>query len=333
VKKAKKWLILALAALTMLPISGCFPSGAEDLYSLPEISDTYQNLQDAVDDVLREGAEYSSPAAGSHRQAVQLEDLDGDGVQEAVAFFRMSEGKAPMTVCVFQASADAEYTEVFRLSGEGTGFDKVAYADMDGDGLREILVGLQLGGELKLLTVCSPKQFQPVVLLSADYTDYLVSDFTGDDLADVSLIRMNAGAVGGEAELFTVAEDGEVISSRAVLSANAESLSRLRSTALLRGERGVLAESAFTGGIVTDIFAWQNGRLANLTLTEESGISEDTTRSYAVYANDLNDDGVVEVPHPVAMASQSDSTVYYRLNWTAYGAYGQQTQVMTTYHN
>jgi len=41
----------------------------------------------------------------------------------------------------------------------------------------------------------------------------------------------------------------------------------------------------------------------------------------------------VEVPHPVAMASQSDSTVYYRLNWTAYGAYGQQTQVMTTYHN
>ena len=103
---------------------------------------------------------------------------------------------------------------------------------------------------------------------------------------------------------------------------------------MLRGTRGFLTESVYSAsGVVTDVFAWRGGKLVNLTLSEETGISSDTTRSYAVYATDLNDDGIVEIPHPVAMTAQSESTVYYRLDWTAYGVYGQVGQVMTTYHN
>ena len=55
-KMAEKCLAVLLAVSLLLSLSGCFPSGAEDLYSLPEISDTYRNLQEAVDDVLKEGA-------------------------------------------------------------------------------------------------------------------------------------------------------------------------------------------------------------------------------------------------------------------------------------
>ncbi len=331
-KWAGKLCSAVCAALLMLPISGCFPSRAEEMYSLPQISDTYGKLQQAVDSVLREGAEYSSPAAGTHRQAVQLEDLDGDGVQEAVAFFRIPEAEAPMTVCVF-TNLDGAYTETLRISGEGTGFDKVAYADLDGDGVQEILVGRQMGAELKLFTAYSPRDNQPAVLFTTDYTDYLVGDFTGDSLSDVAVARVSAGS-GGEAEVYTVTGDGEVLSSRAVFSAGAESLTRLRTTSLMQGQRGFLAESVYgAGGIVTDVFGWRNDSLVNLTLSEKTGVSDDTARSYAVYATDLNDDGLVEIPSPVAMPSQGEGTVYYRLDWWIYGLHGQRRQVMTTYHN
>jgi len=333
-KIAEKCLAVLLAASLLLSLSGCFPSRADELYHLPEISDTYRNLQEAVDDVLREGAEYSSPASGSHRQAVQLEDLDGDGIQEAVAFFRMYGGGESMAVCVFQASEETEYTEVARITGEGTGFDKVTYADIDGDGFREILIGWQMSAELKLLKVYSLPAYQPAAVLSANYSDFLVGDFTGDGIDDVGAVRMNPGASGGEAELYTMTEDGEVVSSRAMLSTSAEALTRLRRTELLRGDKGFLTESVYaSGGVITDIFAWRNDALVNLSVSEDTGNSDETARNYAVYATDLNSDGIVEVPHPVPMTVQSESTVYYRLDWTAYGVYGQAAQVMTTYHN
>ena len=78
--------VFALAALLLL-LSGCAFSSPEELYAVPRASEDYQNLQDQIDQVRSAGAEYAGPLQGTNTQPVQLMDLDGDGVQEAVAFF------------------------------------------------------------------------------------------------------------------------------------------------------------------------------------------------------------------------------------------------------
>ena len=59
----------------------------------PRPSTEYESLQDSLEQMLDKGYEYSPPASGSYTQAVQLRDLNGDGIDEAVAFFRDGSGR------------------------------------------------------------------------------------------------------------------------------------------------------------------------------------------------------------------------------------------------
>jgi hypothetical protein len=77
----------ALALLT----TGCgFAFSPEELYSLPALPAEYTELNNCISQMIDSGAEYAAPISGTNIQPVQMKDLDGDGQQEAVAFFRNS---------------------------------------------------------------------------------------------------------------------------------------------------------------------------------------------------------------------------------------------------
>ena len=48
--------------------------------------------------MLALGAEYAPPQAGSNLPQVQMVDLDGDGTDEALAFFRVSSEERPLRI-------------------------------------------------------------------------------------------------------------------------------------------------------------------------------------------------------------------------------------------
>ena len=79
-----------LAVLVML--SGCsmpkLTFNPQDLYTLPTLPAKYTELNTLINAILESGAEYAAPTSGTNIQPVQLVDLDGDGREEAVAFFR-----------------------------------------------------------------------------------------------------------------------------------------------------------------------------------------------------------------------------------------------------
>ncbi len=72
-------------------LSGCtipkLTLNSEDLYSLPTLPAKYTELNTQLNEILESGAEYAAPTSGANIQSVQLVDLDGDGREEAVAFF------------------------------------------------------------------------------------------------------------------------------------------------------------------------------------------------------------------------------------------------------
>ena len=87
----KKVAALAACAALSLLLSGCmFNSSPEDMYELPQIPDEYAALQEMVAAIIEEGAEYAAPVSGMNFQSVQMTDLDGDGVEDAFAFFSNS---------------------------------------------------------------------------------------------------------------------------------------------------------------------------------------------------------------------------------------------------
>ena len=106
VKRTWKTLVLSgllLAALYLLP--GCsVPKmifNPQDLYALPTLPEKYTDLNTLLSAILDGGAEYAAPTSGTNTQPVQLVDLDGDGREEAVAFFRNPNDEKPLKIYIF----------------------------------------------------------------------------------------------------------------------------------------------------------------------------------------------------------------------------------------
>ncbi|MDR1328797.1 MAG: VCBS repeat-containing protein [Oscillospiraceae bacterium] len=319
----------AAAIAVLLALTGCFKTSADELYRLPRVSDEYFKLQTRIDEVTASGAEYSPPTSGENRQSVQLEDIDGDGVKEAIAFFAARSEDYPLKIYIFKSDGD-DYVIADIIEGTGTGIESIRYADMDGDGVLELVVGWQMGASLKNMSLYLERGFQHVKVAEADYTTALVSDITGDGLPDVSVVRLGTAETPGEIEVFSLMPDGEIVGATAHLSDGVEAVSRAQAGKLFDGVPAVVIDGkAAGGGIVTDIFCRVDGALVNIARTS----AEDAEpRTLTVYSTDIDRDGIIDMPYPVPLPQQSD-TVYYAIDWRSYSSDGSRRVAMTTYHN
>ena len=334
----KKWiktlLCAAVTAGAIALLTGCMRSTADELYALPQLSEEYLQLQGLIDKELNSGAEYAAPASGSNRQAVQLEDIDGDGIREAIVFFNFIGSDRPLKIYVYRQDAGGDYQEALRIEGEGSGVESISYIDMDGDGIKEIAVGWQIASGINMMSVYSVKGLQVTPIINTDYTQYVTCDMGEEPGSDLVVLRAASSDPAGEAFIYSLAANGEVITSSARLTDGVADVFRVRTTGLADGRQGVFVESALSGGgIVTDVLAFRDGKLVNVTMDETTGRSEGTVRTYEVYCRDINGDGLLDVPVPVALPAVSESTTFYMIDWYTYASDGEGQRIFSTYSN
>ena len=85
----KRFLLSLIPLCFTLLLSGCLLKPVDELYTLPRQSDAYYNLQLEIEKVVSGSVQYCAPASGEHRQPLQMQDLDGDGTDEAIVFARV----------------------------------------------------------------------------------------------------------------------------------------------------------------------------------------------------------------------------------------------------
>ena len=85
--------------------------------------------------------------------------------------------------------------------------------------------------------------------------------------------------------------------------------------------------------IITDIFAFAGKEFRNISSNAETGLSAQTVRSYNVYASDIDFDGLIELPAPVALPSQSNEATYWVIDWYNLLPDGQLEVKTTTFHS
>jgi hypothetical protein len=330
--KVKKILQMGLLLAAAAALSGCFKTSADELYSLPRASEEYYKLQEQIDLVLKSGAEYASPTGGSNRQSVQLKDIDGNGRNEVIAFFSIP-GDKPLKIYVFKEEA-GEYAVADIIEGVGTAIESIRYVDMDGDGVSELVVGWQMGTALRHMTLYAVRDLHHTRIADADYTGIAVCDVSGDGNDDVVAVRLPTSETPGEAEVFSLMSDGEIVGGTARLTEGMEAVSRILTGKLSDGATAVFVDGKRGSDLVTDIFTYRDDALTNVSLNTSDGVSDATLRALtsAVYTADINRDGIMEIPSPELLPPQSE-TNYYAVNWNSFDRYGAGRLVMTTYHN
>lgn len=331
-REGSRYLIGIICLVTLLlTLTGCFSTTADNLYSLPQASKEYLELQKQIDIVLDSGAVYSPPTSGPNRQSVQLKDIDGDGKNEAIAFFRMT-GDKPLKIYILK-QVSGTYEVVNIIDGDGTSIESVRYADMDGDGVNELVIGWQMSAALLHMTIYSVRDDEHTLLADSDFSKLVTGDIDGDEHTDVIVLRLSSAEVDGVVDTFSLRTDGEIVTSSARLSTGIESISRILKGNLVDGTSAIFVEGDFEGNsIITDIFYWKDESLHNVFAKAPDIISEETIRAYQIFSTDINSDGIIEVPAPRMLESASDQT-YYVIDWYSFDRNGNKSLVYTTYHN
>ncbi len=320
--------VMVLAAL-LLTLGGCSSSGGIDQYfSLPQPAEEYLQLQELIDQEISSGSEYAAPVRGSFRQSVQLTDLDGDGVDEALVFFRDANRNLKINIYLV---VGREYRQVLSIQGEGRSIGSIDFADMDADGHTDLIVAWQIASGMNLLSVYSLRNWTGELLLSTDSSEFITGDLNSDGQEELLVIR---GGTPGMylADMYTLNSDREPQATSAALSSGIYELRRLRTVKLSGGTPALMAESSLDNGdLVTDLLVSRDGSLINLTLNRGTGVSE-TRRSYSlIYAQDIDGDGITEIPHPRQLYSQGDE-VFWSVAWYRYDPYGRASIALNTYH-
>ena len=332
----RKWVILLAMMLLPMLLGGCMMSvSVEDLYSLPSLPEEYQALSERINEVLSAGAEYTSPTSGTNLQSVQLEDLNGDGNQEALAFFRNTSEERPLKIYIFRA-VEGGYEQAAVIEGSGTSIHSIRYEDMDRDGVKELLVSWRVSAEVQAMAVYSLDNMEPALLMSAAYARYDVVDLDGDDMLELVVLRSDETGV-SLADYYDWDESSLLLQSSARLSMSVAELQWVQTGALSSGETAVFVTGRVTGveetsRAVTDILVYRQPELTNIVVNSDTGVSSQIARFLNLQPTDINNDGVTEVPMPAQLPSEGD-TNYWKIFWFSYDADGTSTPQALTYHN
>lgn len=331
----KRFFILTLLA-AVLCLTGCSMRTVDEMYCLPKRSDDYNDLQTVIDQAMP-GLEYCAPLSGENQQTVQMADLDGDSEQEYLLFAKGG-SERPLRILIFDQIEDA-IVHVDTIENNGSAFDLVEYVQMDGKPGLELVVGCQLSDQLlRSVSVYSIAQSQAEKLVSANYTKFLTADMDGDSLTELFVLRPGQSDTdNGVGELYGV-ENGVMERTNEVsMSGPADKLKRVLTGQLHDGVTAIYAASSVDDtALITDVFAYLNGMLSNVSLSNESGTSVKTLRNYYVYADDIDNDGVVELPHLITMIPLDETRSTDRhdlIRWYAMQSDGVEVDKLYTYHN
>lgn len=332
---------LLLTALLPLALCGCMLSASpEDLYALPQLPEEYKSLSAQLLEVLAGGAEYAAPQAGGNLPPVQMKDLDGDGVDEVLAFFRVNSDERPLKIYIFRAEGD-DYVQAALIDGAGTSFHSVRYEDMDGDGIQEIIVSWRVSAEVQAISVYTTQNLEPVQLMTASYARYEVADLDGDDDLELVVVRSDEAELGLSLADYYDWDSGNSslqLQSTARLSASVAAIQWMQVGQLQEGERAVFITAQDAGvddtsRAITDILACRQSGLTNITLRSDTGVSTQISRFLNLQPSDINGDGATEVPSPAELPSEPGEDVYWKIYWYSYRADGSDQLQALTYHN
>ena len=332
----KLWILL----LPLL-LSGCMVSvSAEDLYALPQLPEVYEALSVRLSELLSNGGEYAPPQAGGNLPPVQMIDLNGDGNDEALAFLRVSSEERPLKIYIFRAVEDG-YEQAGVISGSGTSIHSVRYADLDGNGVQEIIVSWSVSAEIQALAVYALEDLEPVQMMSTPYARYEVVDLDGDGEDELMVLRSDEAESGGSlADYYDwdSAKSGFHLQSTARLSVPVGALQWMQVGNLQEGETAVFVTGREVGAdeasrAVTDILVYKAPELTNIVMSSDTGVSTQIFRNLNLPPTDINGDGAMEVPKPAQLLSDSAEEPYWKIYWHSYDAGGTDQLQAITYHN
>ncbi len=305
----------------IMSLCGCelFTADTAELLSPPELSGDLLPIAKAIRKSA--GGEYTFkyPSSGNYRSAVVREDIDGDGILEAFAFYSMS-GRDTTTMNINAVClVDDEWQSVATQKIVAGGVDRLDFCDLDNDGIKEILVGWEIYGTSEMqLAVYSLSEGSLTQRMLQRYTHFITCDLDEDSKSEILVLKAAVPEQSNSASLFTLTENGITEISSCMLDSAVKTLQEPVLAHLSTGAPAVYIDEIKGVGAVTEVLFMEKGSLVNPLYETESRETFATLRSVAFSVRDINGDDIMEIPVQINVPSVARSNVNEKLYLTSW---------------
>ena len=124
----KRTIGLLLVIMLISLLSGCtFNPSVEDLLVAPSLSEEQESVLNALEEGRSNRISFVYPLTGTNRSAIQKYDIDGDGTDEIIAFYKDSSEGLNANISVLEQNSDSSYYVASTAEGFGDSINSVFY--------------------------------------------------------------------------------------------------------------------------------------------------------------------------------------------------------------
>lgn len=333
--KLRRIISAFLIVAMLVVLSGCnlLSIDTAEFLSPPSLPGDISPISEAISKSIKVNYTLAYPSTGKYRSAVIQKDIDSDGVIEAFTFYSTTDAEVTTMHINVICKKNGKWTSISEQKIIAGGVDKVEFCDLDNDDIDEILVGWQIYGTSEMqLAVYSLKDDILTQRMLQKYTNFTFCDIDEDGKNEIFVNKFNSLEGLNMASLYVLTESGVSEAYTCALDPTAKAVNTPLVATLSSGKTAIYLDEIKGVGAVTEVLFIEKNDLVNPLFDVEAGETVATLRSASLNAQDINNDGTVEIPVQENVPSITKSEVnekLYLTNWCSYNGEKLTKQITT----
>lgn len=306
----KKVLSVIIVTVMLLNLSGCSLNffSTETLLKPPALSGKSGEVQEAFNKLMS-GKTFllKTPTKGDYKSSFVLYNIDNDEDEEAIVFYTDSSTDTTVRIAVLDY-INRKWVLVTDIKGSGSGVYDIAFPDLDGDKLPEIVISWSLFDTklTKMLTVykvsqLANKSFGIETLANEYFNAKAFLDLNSNDVNDLVIVYLDDAAAVQNSyfRAFSIQNNGSIVKfCEILLDSTITSVSAIYSDEInLKNDsysRVFLDCIKSDTSMFTEVLSWDVETLK--VKREISEPSKNTLRNVKLLSRDIDSDGKIEIP-------------------------------------
>lgn len=237
------------------------------------------------------------PKMGDYRSAFIMEDIDGNGTQDALAFYALQPEGANTHIALL-CKENGAWRCVDDMEGLATEIERIHFADLDGNGTLELVTGFSMYNTRDrrlMLYTWSTDHF--VERYTDTYTNIIVAPIVKNGRDDLLLFRLNAEEKRSTVRLLSMTDGAIVEQGAASLDGYITDFGPYTVDTLEGEVRGVYQDCIKDAQTtITELILWDGEQLTAPLYDPAENLTTISARESGLPCMDFDKDGEAEWP-------------------------------------